>query len=319
MILINDIIIMMDYYYSFNKYLSNMHNERIWRIPLSTGYPCPNRIDGKTGCTFCNGISFLPHYLKDNDTLENQINRGIKFFGNRYKVKFFYGYIQDNTGTYGDLDRLLEIYQAVLSKAEMKGLIISTRPDYINLEIIEELNKLQDKYNKDIWIELGLQSTDDTVLKRINRNHTYEDFKKAVKFIKSKSRMKITVHMIIGLPGETPEKIKKNIKALVKENDIDGIKFRLLEIIDGTPIEHDYQKNPSDFYRFDFDSYCVLLCDLLEIIPNNIVIMRLVNFKSLQNLSGNSDKKISKLELLKEIDKIFFQRKTYQGIKFEQI
>jgi len=61
----------------------------------------------------------------------------------------------------------------------MRGLIISTRPDYVYPEIIEMINDLNKGYNKDIWLELGLQSVYDPTLKRINRNHTYRDFKNA--------------------------------------------------------------------------------------------------------------------------------------------
>ncbi len=298
---------------TFNNYLKNKYNERLWRLPLSTGYPCPNRINDKTGCTFCNGKSFLPHYLLDNDTLENQIERGTKFFSKRYKVDFFYGYFQFNTSTYGPIDDLLGKYERVLSRENIKGLIISTRPDYVDKRVISEIMKLNERIKKDIWIELGLQSVYNKTLLRINRNHTYEDFKTSCRIIKENSDFKITVHYIIGLPGETPEMITEGIKILFRENSIDGIKFRLLEILPDTPMIDDFKKHPHQFYKFNIDSYLKLLCDILEYIPQSTVVMRLVNYKTLQILNNDSGKKTSKLELLNLINKELENRNIKTG------
>jgi len=301
---------------TFSNYLKERYNERLWKIPLSTGYPCPNRINGKTGCTFCNEVSFVPGYLKENDTLNNQIKRSKAFFGNRYKVNNFIGYFQFNTSTYGPKDEILNKFDTVLKYDDIKALMISTRPDYTNEEIVQGINQLALKHNKDIWIELGLQSTSDKTLKRINRNHTYQDFKDAVSLIKKEKLLKITVHMIIGLPGEHPEFVKQSINKLVTENDIDGIKFRLLEIISGTLMEDDYNNSRSDFFDFNFDNYSNLISDLLEIVPKDVVIMRLLNHKSIDNLMSTNDKS-SKNKVLDNIKRILMERDSYQGKYFD--
>ena len=306
----------MDYFFSFNKYLKEQFNDRLWRIPLSTGYPCPNRLNGKTGCTFCNETSFIPRYLKDDDTLDNQIERGIKFFSKRYKVNNFYGYFQYNTSTFGPVDELIAKYEKVLSLECMKGLIISTRPDYITIEIVDKINNLYYKYKKDIWIELGLQSIYDRTLSRINRGHTYDDFKIANKLIKESENIKTSIHIIIGLPGETEKMIEEGIAKLFKENKIDGIKFRLLEILPNTLMEDDFNNNSDDFLKFTFDSYCKLLARLIEVIPENVVIMRLVNFKSLEILS-NGQKNISKREVLEAINRELEGRGSRQGALYK--
>jgi uncharacterized protein len=288
---------------SFNEYILKTFKKRVWRLPLSTGYPCPNRLNGKSGCTYCSEKSFLPRYLKEKDSLENQIKRGIEFFGKRYKVDTFYGYFQENTGTYGERSDLLTKYERVLSNPKLIGLIISTRPDFIDEEMILKLSELNKNHKKDIWIELGLQSIYEKTLERINRGHSYKEFQSSVSIIKKFSDFKITVHLIIGLPGENPEMIKIGINKLFSENKIDGIKFRLLEVIKDTPIEKDYLKNKKDYFIFDIDSYAKLLASILENIPKETVVMRLANFKSLELLNKTSDKKLSKNELLAEINK----------------
>lgn len=308
----------MEYFNTFAQYLKNTHGKRLWRIPLSTGYECPNRLDGSEGCTFCNGTSFIPRYLKDDDTLENQIERGIAFFSRRYKVDDFYGYFQFNSSTYGDREELLSKYETVLKHEHMKGLVISTRPDYIDREMIDAVARLNKRYgNKDIWIELGLQTVNDEILRRINRNHTYHEFKEAVRVIKAHSGFKITVHMIIGLPGESVQMIKDGVKRLFLENDLDGVKFRLLEIIPGTVIEDEYRHRPDDFPTFDFHSYSGLLCDLLEMIPEQVVIMRLMNFKS-GELLANDGVKVLKNDVIAEVNAEFKRRGTKQGVLYER-
>ena len=306
------------YYYSFKKYLNEIHNKKIWRIPLSTGYPCPNRIDGKTGCSFCNGESFIAPYIKNNNSLKNQLDHGMCFFGNKFNVEYFYGYFQENTSTSGDIEELIKKFEYVLSIENILGLIISTRPDYIYPEIIQEITFLKKKFNKDIWIEMGLQSINDKVLHRINRNHTYSDFKKAVKIIKKDNILKAAVHMIIGLPQETPEDFEKGISTLFKENKIDGIKFRILDILPDTPIEKDYKKNPNDFYVFSNEDYIKILCNVLENIPEKVVIMRSLNYNHI-NILNKDKKNYTKDKILNALRNEFNKRNTKQGIYFNNI
>lgn len=312
---------MENFFYTFNQYLRKLHNQKVWRVPLSTGYPCPNRINGKGGCTFCDGISFLPKYLQGYElTLENQLEIGMKFFGERYNVNYFYGYFQANTSTYGEINDLLNKYKIVLEKDKILGLIISTRPDYIYEEIILGIKKLNEDYKKDIWIEMGLQSVYDKTLKRINRNHTFDDFRKAVKIIRDNSDFKIAVHMIIGLPGETPVLIREGIKKLFASCKIDGLKFRLLEIYQGTKMALDYKENPEEFYKFDIDSYASLLCDILELVPQDVVIMRISNFTSLALLKRDFyEENPTRNELVNLINFYFKKRGTRQGSLYRSI
>ncbi len=302
----------MNYYLSFKQYLTNLHNTKIWRIPISTGFPCPNRMDKKTGCSFCDGKSFIAPYMKEI-SIEEQLRLGMDFFGKKFNASFFYGYFQENTSTYGPLTELIQKFRTVLMHEKIKGLIISTRPDYVYKEIIESLEELKLKYNKDLWIELGLQSINDTTLERINRGHTYQDFKNAVKLINELSNIKICVHMIIGLPGESIEIIKNGIITVFKENKLNGLKLRLLDILPNTLIEKDYKQNPKDFHVFKNEEYIQLLCDIFERIPENIVIMRTLNYNPV-NILNNEEKVLTKDEILNALNEEFKKRNTRQGI-----
>ncbi|MBN2547118.1 MAG: TIGR01212 family radical SAM protein [Spirochaetes bacterium] len=305
----------MEYYYSFKSYLKKLHNKKIWRVPLSTGYSCPNRIKS-TGCTFCDGKSFIAEYMNYKN-IEDQLKYGIDFFGKKFEVNFFYGYFQQNSSTFGKTDDLVNKYETVLSNQNILGLIISTRPDCIDKTITDKIKELKIKYDKDIWIELGLQSVYDKTLSLINRNHTYYDFKKAVKIINDVETINIGVHMIIGLPDETPQTIFNGFKILFSENKIQGLKMRILDILPDTEMESYYKKSPKHFYNFSNNEYIELICNILEIIPENTVILRTLNYNPI-NLINKDKKLLTKDQILDGIRKKFIKRGTKQGCYFNK-
>ncbi len=305
-----------EYFYTYKQYLDEKHGEKIWRLPLSTGIPCVNKLDGKKGCTFCDDTTFTPEYTRDDETLERQIERGVKFYGERYKVKHYYGFFQSNTNTYGPIDKLLEMFEFVLSQDMFKGIAISTRPDYIDESIVNRLQQLNKKYNKDFWIELGLQSVNDRTLLRINRNHTYSDFVNAVNIINNNSDIKITTHMILGLPGESETDIVDGFRTLFRDNKIHALKLRILDIIEGTTMEKEYSSNPDDFLHFNYDSFVNLMANIIEVIPPDIVIMRFINFASLSRILKEG-KRPDKDAVLKSIENLLAVRGSRQGAKYE--
>jgi histone acetyltransferase (RNA polymerase elongator complex component) len=86
---------------------------------------------------------------------------------------------------------------------KQKGLIdkvhLSTRPDYIDREILDNLRK----YSVDT-IELGVQSFDDEVLRKSNRGHSREDVYRACELIREYG-FELGIQLMIGLPGDTAE------------------------------------------------------------------------------------------------------------------
>lgn len=309
----------MNYYYSFKQYLTKMQGCKIWRIPLSTGYPCPNRLEGRPGCTFCDGSSFIASYMKDGSTLREQMSRAMEFFGNRYRVDRFYAYFQENSSTYGDLCRLKGMFETALADERVRGLIISTRPDCIDQAVVELLAELESRYSdRDIWLELGLQSVYDETLARIERGHNYADFREAVRLVQDKSRVKIGVHMIIGLPGETPLMFREGMYKLFRENRLQGVKLRLLDILEGTPIYDEYKREPESFHHFTNREYITLLCDILEEMPPDVVIMRTLNYNPV-NILNKDDKVFTKDQILTELRNEFERRGTCQGSRFQAV
>ena len=88
---------------------------------------------------------------------------------------------------------------------------LSTRPDYINKEILDNLKH----YGADV-IELGVQSMDDDVLRLSERGHTQEDVYRACKLIKSYGCFTLGIQLMIGLPGDTYDKCMESVRKTIE-------------------------------------------------------------------------------------------------------
>ncbi len=111
-----------------------------------------------------------------------------------------------------DIDKqteLLKIAYSYVQEGKINGIRCSTRADYITDDILTNL-----KTHGTVAIELGVQSTDDDVLRCSKRGHTFHDVIKASKKIKSYG-IKLGLQMMLGLPGDTREKMIKTAEDLI--------------------------------------------------------------------------------------------------------
>ena len=151
-------------------------------------------------CIFCNQKKITGvHTSVTPDDARRIIEDYLKFIpkGNNYTEIAFFG------GSFTGLP--LDLQEEFLKTANeysdrTNGIRMSTRPDYINEEVIA----LCKRYNVRT-IELGLQSADDEVLRLNEREHTFEATVKAAELIK-KSGISLGLQMMIGMYGSTPEK-----------------------------------------------------------------------------------------------------------------
>ncbi len=89
---------------------------------------------------------------------------------------------------------------------------MSTRPDYIDREILDNLKE----YSADI-IELGVQSLDDEVLLKSGRGHSVEEVHRASKLIREYG-FTLGHQIMLGLPGDT---FKKDIETVAKSLEME--------------------------------------------------------------------------------------------------
>ena len=300
-------------YYSFNNYLRANFGERVHRIGLDAGFTCPN-LDGtlsKDGCSYCNNKAFTVHSRKTKD-LDEQIKQSIEFYSRRLGVKKFVAYFQAFTNTWAPIDELRVAYDVIRKYPQIIGLFISTRPDCINKEKIEMISEYKRDYL--VWLEYGLGTTDDAILSSVNRNHAYKDFLSALDLTRSYN-INTCIHIIFGLPKSTNNSMAEDINKIAKL-DIQGIKFHVFHVLKGTDFEKAYSKNK--FCLLGKDEYIKTVCDCLERIQKNVVVMRLVSTASKLFLIA-PDWINDKHFVIEAINNELRLRETYQGSYYESI
>ncbi|MDD3295879.1 MAG: TIGR01212 family radical SAM protein [Candidatus Omnitrophica bacterium] len=298
-------------FYSFSKYLKDKFGEKVQRLSLDAGFGCPN-IDGSLsskGCIYCNNRGF-GRYARLNKPLKEQIKESIKFYENRRGIKKFIAYFQSFSNTYAGLSELKEKYDIIREFPRIVGLFVSTRPDCID----EPKMQLLSSYNKDylVWVEYGLQTTHDRILKNINRNHSYKDFLSAVELTR-KYNINVGVHLIFGLPLATCQDMLDDIQEL-SDLDIQGVKFHVLHVLSGTGLEKVYRRGKVKLLTKE--EYVRLIVDSLKRLRPGCVILRLVSDAS-SNYLVAPDWINRKSEVIGNIRAELEKRKVYQGCLYE--
>ena len=108
---------------SFGQLMLQRYGERVHKIALDAAFTCPNRdgSKGSGGCTFCNNVSFSPNGRRPKP-LEEQIAAGRRVISKRTGARKFLAYFQAYTNTYGDIDRLKQLYDRALAEPDVIGL-----------------------------------------------------------------------------------------------------------------------------------------------------------------------------------------------------
>lgn len=291
------------HYNTLTNFYQNKFNSKVFKVSLNAGFSCPNKKTG--GCTFCT----LTPYIGDvNKSLETQFEEVKTMLLKKWPKAKYIAYLEAGSNTYGNVNKLKNIYEPLLKIDGVIGLNIGTRCDCLNKEILDYLEDLSKRTY--LTIELGLQSMHNKTLKRINRGHTKEDFTKAVKELK-KRNINVVVHIINGLPGETKDMMIETAK-YVNSLNIDGIKIHMLYLENDSKLYQEYKENP--FHILSKDEYIEIVANQLEYLNKDIVVHR---------ITGDPDKEklvtptwlIKKFVVLNDIDKYLKANSIYQGKK----
>lgn len=252
---------------------------RVQKLAIDAHLGCPNR-DGTIaygGCSFCCGEAFSPAYCREAESITAQINHAIEFHNSRRRHSDIYlAYFQAGTNTHAPIDHLRSIYSEALSHPKVSGLIVGTRPDCINADILQLLADFRHRHY--VAIELGIESVYDTTLQHINRGHTFADTVAAVADIKA-SGIDVGGHIILGLPHETRSNLIESTGAINTLN-LTSIKFHQLQIYRNTPIAHEWCEHPDHFLFGTGDAteqYISLLIDIIRHLRADTAIERFVS------------------------------------------
>ena len=296
-------------YHTYNYFLRTKFGGKVMKISLNGGFTCPN-IDGTKGiggCTYCSSSGSGDFAGDPSLDIHRQFEEVKAMMTNKWEGKYI-AYFQANTNTYAPLSRLKTLYESALSEKDVIGLSIATRADCISEEIADYLKELSEKTY--LTVELGLQTIHDKTGERINRCHSYADFSKGYNMIKERG-IPVCVHLINGLPGETHEMMVETAREVGKLNP-DFVKLHLLHIIKGTKIAEEFENG--EFSLMTLPEYVSVICDQLEVLPQETVIQRVTGDGKKEDLIGPMWS-LKKFVVMNEIDKELVRRNSYQGIK----
>ncbi len=297
----------MDRYYSLNKYCIEQFGEKVYKLALDISCTCPNR-DGtldSRGCVFChNGSS---HFAEKGIDINSQIEKAKSRVEAKIKTDKFIAYFQSFTNTYGDIAYLERVFTTAINREDIVALSIGTRPDCLPeemLDLLEKLNKI-----KPVWVELGLQTSNEETAKYIRRcyeNAVYED---AVYELKRRG-ITVVTHIIIGLPKEAMDDALNTVDFAVMCGT-DGVKLQLLHILKDTDLYEDYKNGLVK--PLNMEEYMEILFACIKRIPKNVVIHRITG-DAPKNLLVEPQWSADKKKVLNTINREMEKRNIIQGM-----
>ena len=298
-------------YTDYSSYIKTNFGGRVQKISLNTGFTCPNRdgTKGFGGCTYCNNNTFSPGYCKPVKTVSQQLEEGILFFSEKYRAQKYFAYFQSYTNTYSSVEILKKMYLEALSHPSVIGLVIGTRPDCINPEIVEMLSEISGNYY--VSLEFGVESTLNKTLKLINRCHTFEETTAAYAMAERKG-LHLGAHMILNLPGESREEMLNHAKELSKL-PVNTLKLHQLQIVKHTVMALQYKENPGMFNLFNVDEYINLIAEFVSLLRPDIIIERFISESPKHLLIAPQWGGMKNYEIVNKIENKLIEKDSWQG------
>lgn len=248
----------------------------VHRVSLDAGSTCPNRdgTKGFGGCVYCDVEGSGTGELRSGRDLEEQLSHGLKRALRREPGAGAIAYFQSYSNTYVVTDRLREVLAVVEPFLASRGgpvvaVSVATRPDTlpgVALEVLAELTR-----RVPVWVELGLEAADDSILSEIRRFHTVEDYVDAAARARAAGLL-VVGHAILGLPGDGREGACRTANALAA-SATQGIKVHNLMVLRRTPLEKRWRAGEIEV--LDEATYIEWLADFVERLREDQVLHRI--------------------------------------------
>lgn len=199
---------------------------------------CPN------DCVFCNQRTISGHGDFEIKDVAGEIEAALATISEGVETEIaFFG------GSFTGIDRslmvsLLELAQKYVDGGRVSEIRLSTRPDYINAEILEILSRYSVR-----TVELGLQSLDDRVLTASKRGHDAECALRACRMVKD-AGFALIGQMMIGLPESTPETETMTAEAICRAG-ADGARVYPTVVFAETELAHMYTRGRYEPLKLD--------------------------------------------------------------------
>lgn len=256
---------------SYGSYLRRRFGRRVSKVNVDGGFTCPNRdgVRGTGGCIYCDNRSFSPGGIRETIPIEEQMAAGMAYHRVRLGSERFIIYFQKYSNTYAPVEKLRDLYRRALSHPDVVGISVGTRPDCLGEDVLALLEEMARQHY--VCLELGLQSVDDEVLRRINRGHSFAEYLAALERAAGRG-FEICTHLIYGFPGDTRETLIKTAE-IISSLPIDSLKIHQLHAVRGTVLADMYRRG--DFVPLSHRDYVAAVSDFLEMLPPRIAIQRL--------------------------------------------
>ena len=257
-------------YLTLNEHYRRLFGCKVYKLSIDAGFTCPNRDGtiGHGGCIFCGGDG-SGAFAESGCDIASQLKNAKQRVEAKNKGGKYIAYFQSFTNTYGPVEKLERLYRQALAPEDVVGLAIGTRPDCLGKDVVELLKLLhREKY---VSVELGLQTVHKSSADYIRRGYDTEVYFDAVRRLKE-AGIEVVTHIILGLPGETPEMAAETTRKAV-EAGTDGVKFHLLHVLQGTDLAADYEGGK--FRCLELEEYAHWLKMCLAEVPRSVVVHRI--------------------------------------------
>jgi radical SAM protein (TIGR01212 family) len=295
-------------YRNLGDFLRGIFGEKVYKVGLYGGFTCPVR-DGtldSRGCTYCDPRSSRPLSYREGMTLEEQLRQGCSYIARRHSARLFMAYFQDNTATWGDPGRLRDLCTRALEWPGVVGLALCTRPDCLGdrvLDVLEELSR-----RTFLWVEVGIQTASDGLLRSMNRRHTHRDSVRALRSLHGRG-IHSSVHVILGYPGESEED-RSATACFVNGSGTLGVKVQNLHVVAGTVLADSFSRG--GFQVMTLDEYAVYAVTFLENIGPGVVVQRLTG-EAPRELTVAPGWSVNKLAVLDAVKRRMRNGNSWQG------
>ena len=258
-------------YRTISDFFSEFFPGRVQKIPVNAGLGCPGR------CIYCNNTSFQPVYAQGS--ISSQLEAGFRFCSKKAAPGGYLAYFQSYSNTYGPKEKLISLYEEALSFPGVVGLVIATRPDCLQPDLLDwfenRFGRMAPDNHPFLLMEIGVESTKDETLEAIRRGHDFRCSQEAVRELDRRG-IHVGAHLILGLPGEGPDDFAEHARRL-SELPLSTLKLHQLQIIKGTPLADMYMEDKLSVHPFTADEYADTVRNFLKELRPDIALDRFVS------------------------------------------
>ena len=259
-------------YYPISQYFHRRFGERVAKISVSVAETCPNRSANSSmqPCVFCDEWGSAAYHLERDRGLQEQIRFNRQLVTRRLKARRFLVYFQSYTNTLDKVEVLRRRFETALAEDDVAGLVVGTRPDCLPQRLFPLLDAMSRR--RYLMLEIGAQSFFDDQLQFLRRGHSAQSSVAAVFALAQKTRADIGLHLIFGMPGDSPERLIETAR-IVNRLPVANVKLHNLHVLSNTPLAEMHRRG--EFVPDELEPYADKVILFLRHLSPTIAVQRL--------------------------------------------